>query len=490
MTANSPIAGLPSRKLALEILIKVDKHASYSNLAINAAFQRKKLSERDRAFVTALVQGVMRNRMHLDDEISKFSKLPLKKLTHAVLNILRLAVFQLQEMSDIPASAVLNVSNELAKATGHKGSVSFVNGVLRNYLRKHNSDPDASEVESQSSGAVMDSQNDEGQSLATENGAKSRHIDYSVPQWMAQRWQKNFGASEAEKLMEYATSTPKVVVRVCETAITTDGLQTIFEAKGIKCTRGKLVDSCLIIDKMKGSAEKLPGFADGLFCVQDESSAFASLVMAPQKGDQIIDLCAAPGGKAVHLSELLENTGRVIAVDRSSSRLNLLKKNRVRLGLKNLELAVADGREFVSNVSADRILIDAPCTGTGVINRRADLRYRKDESDIEQLVQLQRELLANAAKLLKPGGVLVYSTCSIEPEENFDNIRWFLSEFADFEGEDFSSLLPAEICAEFEPTGGPLCKTTAEMNRVCMIQLLPTRHGVSGFFVAKLRKRA
>jgi len=518
---NASIAGLPSRKLALEILIKVDKNKSYSNLALNAAFQRKVLSERDRAFVTALVQGVMRNRLHLDDEISKISKLPLPKLALSVLNNLRLAIFQLEQMSDIPQSAVLNVSNELAKVTGHKGHASFVNGILRNYIRAQADRGDHSEssggtddsgsastASSDSTGGSDSSGGSNSTTAGSTNGttdsdstvAGARTVarmgpavaskDYSVPDWLADRWLKNFGAHEAQQLLKYAVSTPKVIVRTCESAITPQGLQDIFAAKGIKCLRGKLVDACLIIEKMKGPTEKLPGYADGLFIVQDESSAFASLVVAPEKGDQIIDLCAAPGGKALHMAELLENTGRVLAVDKSATRLNLIKKNRIRLGLKNLETAVADGREYVANVAADRVLIDAPCTGTGVINRRADLRYRKESDDIESLVELQRELLSNGAKLLKAGGILVYSTCSLEPEENFDNIRWFLNEFADFEGDDFSYLVPEEIRAQCEPTSGPLCKTAAEMNRLCMLQLMPTRHGVSGFFVAKLRKKA
>lgn len=470
---TTAITGFSSRKLALEVLLKVEKQKAYSNLALNAAFKRTQLSERDRAFVTALVQGVMRNKLHLDEVIQSLSKQPMQKLSPSVVNILRLSFFQLEEMDDIPHSAVVNVAVELAKSSGHKGHATFVNGVLRNYLRQKKTASDHPEMKIND----MDSSPEK---LST---------DYSVPEWIVNRWISNFGKEEAIELLKFAKSTPPVIIRSCETAITPEGLQMILENKGVKFHQGSLVKSCFIIDKMKGPPEKLPGYEEGMFSVQDESAAFASLVVEPQKGDFVIDLCAAPGGKSVHLSEMLDNTGRVIAVDKSESRLNLIKKNRTRLGLKNLETAVADGREYKADRLADRVLLDAPCTGTGVINRRADLRYQREEMDVSALVELQRELLANAATLLKPGGVLVYSTCSLEPEENFDTIRWFLKEFEEFEADDFSHLLPKSIMEQCSETSGPMCKTEAEMNRLCQIQLLPTRHGVSGFFVARMKKK-
>lgn len=468
------ITGLTSRKIALETLVKVDRQKAYSNLALNAAFKRTQLSERDRAFVTALVQGVMRNKLHLDEVIRSLSKHPLHKLSASVLNILRLSIFQIEEMVDIPQSAVVNVAVELAKSSGHKGHAPFVNGVLRSYLRQK----EKAAAHLELIAADIDSSEEK---LST---------DYSVPQWLVKRWIANFGKEEAIELLKFAKSTPSVVVRTCETAITPDGLQNIFEGKGIKCHRGNLVDSCFIIEKMKGSPEKLPGYSEGLFSMQDEAAAFAPIVVEPAKGDFIIDLCAAPGGKSLHLSELLDNTGRIIAVDISESRLNLIKKNRTRLGLKNLETAVADGRQYKADRLADKVLLDAPCTGTGVINRRADLRYQREQEDVAALVELQRELLANAASLVKPGGTLVYSTCSLEPEENFDNIRWFLREFEDFEADDFGHLVPEDIRNQCSETSGPICKTEAEMNRLCQIQLLPTKHGVSGFFIARMRKKS
>lgn len=466
--------GILSRQIALEILLAVERDAAYANLSLNAAFKRNELSERDRAFVTALVQGVLRNRMHLDEQIALLSKEPLSKLAPSLLNVLRLAIFQLENMADIPASAVLNTSNELAKSSGHKGHAKFANGVLRSFLRNRDVPKDADS------------------STAGDTDPISRlSLDYSVPEWLVRRWMANFGEEEAKKLLEFARSTPTIDIRTCDTAITPEGLEQILKDSGVACHRGKLVNSCFVIDKKpRGSLEKLVAYQEGLFSIQDEAAAFVSLAVEPKKGELIVDLCAAPGGKSLHMAEMLDNSGRVLAVDKSSSRLDLIKANRTRLGLKNIETVVADGRTFKPNKLADRVLLDAPCTGTGVINKRSDLRYQRDPIDIEALTKLQKELLANAATIVKPGGILVYATCSLEPEENFDNIRWFLKEFQNFEGDDLSSLLPAEIAQELSNQWqGPACKTEPEMTRIYMIQLMPSRHSVSGFFVARLRRK-
>jgi 16S rRNA (cytosine967-C5)-methyltransferase len=339
---------------------------------------------------------------------------------------------------------------------------------------------------------------------------------------MIERWLTNFGQEETLKLLEHSQSTPPLTIRTCEIAITPEGLLEMLERKGLRVRYGELVKSCLVLDRgrtsadndgerksspcskvqepfmkssktasaFRGSPTKLAGYDEGLFSVQDEAAAFVSFVLDPKPGELVIDLCAAPGGKTVHAAEIMQNKGRVIAVDQSASRLSHLKSSRTRLGLKNIEIVVHDGRTFKCDMLADRVLVDAPCTGTGVINRLSDLRFKKKPEDLISLTQLQRELLANAVSLLKPGGVLVYSTCSIEPEENFANAQWFLDNFPDFEPDDISSFIPQWIMQECFPTiQGPLCKTKKEDSCLHMIQLLPPRHKVSGFFVARFRKK-
>lgn len=598
--------GLPARRLAVETLISIERDGAYATIALSSAFKRKQLSDRDRAFVTALVQGVVRHRIELDDKISRFSKQPFEKTPVTLRNVLRLGVFQLDHMEDIPISAVVDTSTQLAKVLGHQGQAKFANGLLRNYVRSKSDQSQrgavagntyraglttnsggasstAGETVGEKSGApcsgtvaegsgatssgtigetsngaksgnvcetsdasdpgrtggmssdtgtsgVMSSANADGSATAqpadatgvetakaagdvsgatrrgakvngvsnknlvvesdTTSGAAKLSVKYSVPEWLVQRWLNNYGYEETVKLLAYAQSTPDLIVRSCEIAITPEGLATIFDNAGIRYRKGNLVESCLIIEPGQHvSPEKLPGYPEGMFSVQDEAAAFVSLVVAPKPGEFVVDLCAAPGGKSLHMAELMENTGRVLAIDKHANRLNLLKTNRSRLGLTNIEILASDGRTVTLDKPADRVLLDAPCTGTGVINRRSDLRYRRDAVDLTALSEIQQELLANAAKLLKPGGILVYSTCSIEPEENFDNIRRFMREH-DFDGEDLSQFLPVSMREELQSCwGGPACKTEAEMTTPYMIQLLPSRHHVSGFFICRMRKR-
>jgi len=273
----------------------------------------------------------------------------------------------------------------------------------------------------------------------------------------------------------------------------------IMLRNGFSARAGRLVPSCLVFEgkaggkSFRGSPSKLPGFEDGFFMVQDEAAAFVSLVVAPIKGETIVDLCAAPGGKTVHLAEMLENTGRVVAVDKHESRLKLVKDARLKQGLKNLETVQADGRDFQLNRLADRVLLDAPCSGTGVLNRRTDIRTNRSQSDIDELNSLQKELISNAAKLVKPGGVLVYSTCSLEPEENIQVIEWFLKENPHFKGSSLMPFLNQEIQEEWfsniNQESLPAVSTRAAAESGYM-QLIPTKHGVAGFFICRLERQS
>jgi len=457
-------AGLASRKLAVEILIAIEAEGAYANLAIASAFKRKTLSERDRAFVTALVQGVVRQRLKIDDHLSRISNQPLAKMPAFLRNALRLALFQLEQMPDIREAAVVDTCARLVRAAGHEGQVRFVNGVLRNYLRRRSTFQDEEVVPL---------------------NVEQLHTSYSMPIWLVERWLKNWGPDETKLLLEQAQQIPDLVVRACGLAITTDGLVSLLESRGVRVRRGQLVDSCLIVEDRgpcKGPPTRLPGYAEGLFSIQDEAAAFVSLVVDPKPGELVVDLCAAPGGKSLHMAELMENKGRIIAVDDHSSRLQLLRRARQRLGVTNVEVFVADGREFVLETRADRVLVDAPCTGTGVISRRSDIRFRREPPDLVQLTELQRQLLDHAAALVKPGGVLVYSTCSIEPEENEENIEWFLSRHSQFSPATLRPFVPDGLLAAWSEKGF----TSGQDLESGRLTLLPSRHGTSGFFICRL----
>lgn len=470
--------GVAARRVAVEVLLKVEQESAYANLALNAAFERKhQMSERDRAFATFLVQGVLRHRGELDEAIRPFLKRPMDKLAASLRNVLRLGVFQLLHATDIPPSAVLNTSAEVAKLMGHAGNASVTTAVLRNFLRQL--DEQRARAGSQSSAATT------GAPVLPETNApvgnEQLAARYGVSEWLVNKWKNTFGEEECMKLLAYSQSVPPLTLRVCTASITAEGLSEILAGKGIKVRRGNLVPDCLVVEDRKavrGPMEKLPGFNEGLFIVQDEAAAFVSEVVDAKPGETIVDLCAAPGGKTVHLAERMENKGRVIAVDVHANRLNMLKATRSRLGLTNIEIKVADGVDFMPDREANKVLVDAPCTGTGVINRRTDLRFRREAPQLSDLVALQRKLLEQSAKMIAPGGELVYSTCSIEPEENEQNIAWFLAHHADFHFDDIRPYLPAELRD----------KWFANTTNYGAIQLMPTRHDVSGFYVAKLKK--
>jgi 16S rRNA (cytosine967-C5)-methyltransferase len=239
-----------------------------------------------------------------------------------------------------------------------------------------------------------------------------------------------------------------------------------------------------------GPPQSLPGFAEGLFAIQDEASAFVSIVVDPKPGEFVVDLCAAPGGKSLHLAELMENTGQLLAIDKSATKLELLKENRQRLGLTNIQIKSADGASLALERPADRILVDAPCLGTGVLNRRPDQRTHKKSEDLQRLVEIQRRLLTHAASLVRVGGSLVYSTCSIEPEENVKNIEWFLANNPNFQAQDISGYLPIKALEAWSSKESSKNADSELVNqaKAGMIQLLPSRHDVSGFFVSKLLK--
>jgi 16S rRNA (cytosine967-C5)-methyltransferase len=462
--------GLAARKLAMKVLVKIEEKGAYTNIALANALEggpRNELSERDRAFVTALVQGVLRNKNKLDEILSDLSSQPIKKIQPTVLNLLRLALFQLDFM-DIPQRAVVDTAVEISRGLGHSGISKFTNAVLRSHIRNK---------ETREAAAPVDLN-----SLNPAEQADALGRQFSMPPWLVSRWLRRFGQEETQKLLSACGKPARLTLRVNDTAMAIEGYERILEDKGIIAERSELVPACLVIKDrkaLKGPVEKLPGFNEGIFSVQDEAAAFVAMVVAPKAGDSVVDLCAAPGGKTLHMAELMENKGRIQAIDKHEGRLNLVKENRQRLGLTNIETKVCDGITFTCP-AVDKVLVDAPCSGTGVINKRSDIRFKLTEQDIHDVTAIQRKLLSNAATLVKPGGYLVYSTCSIESEENEDVIDWFLESHPEFEPADMSD------CFKREPSDKFALKAEAENGRVLF---LPSRHEFSGFFVAKLKRQ-
>lgn len=469
-TENQKQKGIQSRKTALEVLLRVTESGAYSNIALSKALDKSPMSKRDKAFVTLLVQGVTRNLTFLDDIISRYSKRPLDSLPPVLMNTLRMAMFQLEMVDDMPPSAVLNTSADIARLCGHKGMASYTTAVLRNYLR------------AKDAGAGSGSQSSGSTEPAGEITTAQMATKFSIPQWLIERWLTQYGPEETQALLIYSSSEPRIVVRANEQGITPEGLATVFENAGIKFTISPLMPSCLVLESKKGGRgdpSKLPGYEEGLFSIQDDTAAIVAKIVDPKPGETIIDLCAAPGGKALYMGELMENKGRVVAIDKQANRLELMKKNRNRLGISNVEAVIADGRTYDQKQLVDRILVDAPCSGTGVLNRKTDLRHRLKQEDIRDLAILQSELIENSQRMLKPGGVFVYATCSVEPDENVRVIEHFLSQHSDFKLDDLTPFFPKDLV---ERHG------LSDSLKTGMIQILPSIDNLSGFFIARMIK--
>lgn len=474
LQGDAALRGVQSRRIALQVLIQVDGGA-FSNLALPEALKKSQLSKRDKAFVTLLVQGVIRNTNLLDDVIKRFSKNPIETLPSALLNTLRLAFFQLKFLKETPASAVLNTSASIAKIVGHKGMASYTTAVLHSYLRS-----DEAKLDSATDTANGDSQSSETEGEAATPAELARR--YTIPEWLVERWIKNFGQTEALSLLKFSTSHPRIVLRANDLAITPEGLGIILDNADIKYEVSPLVPSCLVLDprgRGRGSPSGIPGYNEGMFSIQDDTAAIVAKVVDAKPGELIIDLCAAPGGKALYMGEMMENKGRIIAVDTRANRLELLKNNRRRLGITNIEVMEADGTTLQFEPQVDRILIDAPCSGTGVLNRRSDLRHRRKPEDIASLAKLQYDLLDNADHLLKPGGVLVYATCAVEPEENEQVIDKFVAQHPDYRFDDLTPYFPKELAQKHD---------LEYRLRTGKLQILPSMSNLSGFFIARLIK--
>lgn len=458
--------GVSSRRIALETLLRIENEGAYANIALSKALEKSDLSVRDRALVTHIVQGVIRHRSHLDSMLRPFSKKPLDKIPTVLLNTLRIGVYQLEYLEDIPPSAVLNTCTSIARSCGHEGLAKYSNAVLRSYLRKR-------EESVVFAPRIPQPDHNLGVSELSEY--------YSMPVWLIERWREHLGPETTLEVLKESQAEPKVFIRVNRTAISAEGLQVILARSGVELEPSSVVDGVFrILSRGRGRLEDLPGFKEGLFSIQDEAASLVSEIVHPNQDTTVIDLCAAPGGKSLHLAEMLEGKGKVIAVDIYEKRLAELKKNRSRLSLSNIEIRTGDGREFQFERLADSVLVDAPCSGTGVLNRRSDLKYRKKPEDLKELPILQGALLDNAATLVKPGGVLVYSTCSLEPEENQAVIESFLKKWGEsFKLEDLTPYLPESLKSD---------ERLSDTAKAGMLLLHPGIRGLSGFFIARLRK--
>lgn len=443
------------RAWALQVLLDVEERGAYANLALGSLLDKIRPVKLDRSFTTELVYGTLRTLNTLDWALAQYSRRPLADLAPAVRNILRLGTYQIMFMDRVPDSAAVNESVNLARKHGHAGIVKYVNGVLRNLVRGKDrlSYPDPKE-----------------------KPVESIALRYSHPHWLVRYWLNLFGYEDTVALCEANNLPAPNTVRVNTLKTDTAMLIGVLDALGVKAQRGQYARDCLYLDGFV-SLGGLPPFREGLFQIQDESSILVGQALQPKPGTRVIDVASAPGGKATHLAQLMQNQGEIIALDVHPHKIKLIEENCRRLGVKIVRPRLLDAREITKETvgMADYVLVDAPCSGLGVLRRRPDARWRKDEEQIKSLAELQGQILAAVAPIVKPGGVLVYSTCTITREENLGQLEKFLDDYQAFQLESLKDLLPEELDHEGTMSKGYL-------------QILPHLHGLDGFFIARLRK--
>jgi 16S rRNA (cytosine967-C5)-methyltransferase len=449
-----------AREIALKILYKVDVEDTYANIAVRDALKHSILNGPDRGLVTELVYGTARTRNTIDWLLDQLLSKGIKKVTPWIRNILRLGVYQLYFLDKIPASAAVNESVKLAKKYGHPGTVKLVNGVLRNFERRKQEFvfPDLNE-----------------------KPVQHISIKYSHPEWMVKRWLKEFGIKATIELCKANNRPATNSIRTNTLKISREDLMLELKKEGVSCQESSFTPEGLIIDKFN-SLDELEAFKKGYFLLQDEASMVIAHLLKPQPGAFIIDACAAPGTKTTHLAQLSNDRGQILAFDIYEHKLSLIRDNCRHLGINSVRVDLKDAREIGSLYlgQVDYLLIDAPCSGLGVLRRRADARWKKSLEQIKELKKLQLEILQGACGCLKPGGSLIYSTCSISPEENIEVVREFLQSNSEFR---LSSLL------EYLPFSLERAEDL-ETAKEGYIQFLPYIHGTDGFFAARMIKEA
>jgi len=440
-----------ARGLALQVLLAVDGEGAYAGIALDMSLTASELDKRDKALATELVNGVLRRQIMLDYILNRFIKKSVEALPLAIAEILRLSLYQLVYLQKIPASAAVNEGVKLAKQYGHQGTVALVNGVLRNYLRQKEQI------------IFPDKQTAPAEYLS---------VYYSLPSWIVKLLLEQWSFDDAEQFCAYQAESHKLKIRV-------NTLKTSrYELEQKLLAAGYIAEPCHYAPDGLELASGAGLFEDDLFksgylTMQDEASQLAALALLPNKGSKVIDLCAAPGGKATYLAQLMGNQGQIIACDLYPHRVELINENCSRLGTTCVKSLLADGLDLPHTYTnwADYLLLDTPCSGLGVLSRRADSRLRKQENDVAELAGLSYQLLLASADYLNFGGIMLYSTCTVTKAENEDNITRFLSERDDYELIDFPETFPMV------------------QDRRGILQILPQKQGLEGFFIARLRRK-
>ncbi|MBP3462325.1 MAG: 16S rRNA (cytosine(967)-C(5))-methyltransferase RsmB, partial [Tyzzerella sp.] len=402
-----------TRELVLGVLLEVTRDGEYSHISLrNVLTKYQYLDKRDRAFITRVVEGTLEHMIEIDYIINQFSKVKVNKMKPVIRNILRSTVYQLKYMDSVPNSAACNEAVKLATKKGFASLKGFVNGVLRNIERNLDNITYPDEA----------------------NLLEYLSVEYSMPEWILQKWLAQYDRATVETMLADFQMERPTTIRVNRNVMTKNELIESLENQGVHVENHPYLSDALWITSYDYLAD-LDSFQKGAFHVQDISSMLVAHLANPQEGDTVIDVCAAPGGKSLHMAELLRGTGHVEARDLTDYKVNLIRENIERSGMKNIEAVCQDATVFdeESVEKADIVVADLPCSGLGVLGKKTDLKYKMTEQTQKDLVALQREILSKVKSYVKPGGTLIYSTCTIHEAENMGNVDWFLAENKEFE---------------------------------------------------------
>ena len=443
-------SGLNARRLALDVLTDVREKGAYASLALGERLRAAQLSPEDRRLATGLVYGTLENQLQIDYALDRLMDHPTREPVQR--DILRMGAYQILFLDRVPDSAAVDEAVKLTRAMGMEAACGFINAVLRNLSRGKD------EI------AWPDREADPVAYLS---------VMGSMPRWLVDKLVAAYGPEEAGRVILYREEEHPVCVRPNFTRLSDAGFEALLHEKGWRAERGLAPHAWLIYGAGDLAADA--DYRAGRFSIQGQSSMLAAEALEARPGMKVLDACAAPGGKSAYLCEQMQLTGRVYAWELHEKRAQLLEGVRRRLGLDNLRISVRDALDFRPDLEGalDGVLLDAPCAGLGVLSQKPDIKLRLKQEDIPAIVDTQGRLIDTVCRYVRPGGALVYSTCSLLPEENADRVRAFLQAHPNFTLEPLPTSFPEELRARQTP---------------CGLQLLGCRDGVEGFFIARMRR--
>jgi 16S rRNA (cytosine967-C5)-methyltransferase len=436
------------RGTAVKILNRIERTDAYLDKLLDGELRSKEIADIDKSLLAEIIHGVVRWQGRLDWVLNGFTHGNFSKSEVNVKNSLRVALYQILFLNKVPQYAVVNEAVEFIKRIRGEKAANLVNGVLRNIIRS------------------MDGIH---YPKVEDDPVQYLSVYYSHPYWMVKRWVSRFGKEEVEKLLAANNEIPELTLRINKLKCSSIEFLSLLDKKSVSYQGSSFIDHFIKVKSLSGISQ-MDIFQKGFFSIQDESAALSVMLLSPQPGERVIDMCAAPGGKTTFIGELMGNKGEIIAIDKYESKLNLIKMSCERLGITNVRFIVADSSELQIEPAA-KVLVDAPCSGLGALRKKPDIKWKREAEDIPRLVKQQLSLLENASRLLNPGGVLIYGTCTTEPEENGLLIKSFLEKHPEFTVDDASKFVNKAVVTDEG-----------------FIETFPHRHHIDGSFAVRLVK--